>query len=150
MRINKITRSSKDAVQVRTYNHMQKRTHSTPKILGTESEVTWGATTRSILRRGIAEMNERTQGRRDIRSPLEQECPFKGTVKGLLDAMAYEGKDVRWGQQEKPPFSNSHVFQQSQMVCLGGLIRKCALPVTAEAVAWGKYQQAGWLLRWRR
>lgn len=95
MRINKMTRSSKDAGQVRTYSHMQKRTHSTSKILGTESEVTSGATTRSIPRRGIAEMDGKTQGRRDIRSPLEQECPFKGTVKGLLDAMAYEGKGVR-------------------------------------------------------
>lgn len=95
MRINKMTRSSKDAGQVRTYSHMQKRTYSTPKILGTESEVTSGVTTRSIPRQGIAEMDGKTQGCRDIRSPLEQECPFKGTVKGLLDAMAYEGKDVR-------------------------------------------------------
>lgn len=45
---------------------------------------------------GIAETDgkPRTQGRRDIWSPLEQECAFKGTVKGLLEAMAYEGKDV--------------------------------------------------------
>lgn len=146
-----MTRSSKDAGQVRTHSHRQKRTHWTHTVLGTESEVESWQPHDPYPDQGIAEMDGKptTQGRRDIRSPLEQECSLKGTVKGLLEATAYEGKDVPWGQWEKL-LPQTAMFSNSARWCAWVALTGSALPVTAEAVicqTGGKRQLAGGLLR---